>query len=250
LIGHGASERRWLKITAVEHLARWIEAFSFIFLLGGLLGIYIEFKTPGFGLPGILGGILIAIWFWGHNVAGLAGMGEVLLFMVGVILLAVEIFVLPGFGIIGIAGALCMVAALFMAMVGRFPGGATLPPIPDMKWAAINLLGSLVSVFVIGFLLSKFLPKTPLYGYLVLGTEEKTDKGFESAKSESDVLGRKGVLVTDLRPAGVATIGTRRVDVVSRGEYVAKGTPVVVAEVHGGRIVVEPVSDGSSGVKA
>jgi membrane-bound serine protease (ClpP class) len=249
LIGRGGSERRLFKITGAERLARWIEAFSFIFLLGGVLGIYIEFKTPGFGLPGILGGILIAIWFWGHHVAGLAGMGEVLLFMVGVILLAVEIFIFPTLGIIGIAGAICMVVALFMAMVGRFPGGPVLPPFPDMKWAAINLLSSIVSVFVIGFLLSKFLPKTPLYGYLVLGTEEKSDKGFESAKNESSLLGRRGVLVTDLRPAGVATIGDRRVDVVGRGEYVGKGTTVVVAEVHGSRIVVEPVSDGLSGSK-
>ena len=238
-IGHGGSERRVFQTTPAERLARWIEAFSFVFLLGGILGIYIEFKTPGFGLPGILGGILLAIWFWGHHVAGLAGMGEILLFLVGVILLVVEIFVLPGFGFVGIAGALCMVAALFMAMVERFPGGPALPPMPDMQGAAINLIVALAMVVFIGYLLSKFLPKTPLYGYLVLGTEEKADKGFESAKSESDLLGRKGLLVTDLRPAGVATIGDRRVDVVSRGEYVAKGTAVVVAEVHGNRIVVE-----------
>ena len=249
LIGHGNCERREFKITAAEHLARWIEAFSFIFLLGGILGIYIEFKSPGFWLPGILGGILIAVWFWGHHVAGLAGMGHVLLFLVGVSLLAAEIFVFPSFGIIGIAGTLCMVVALFMAMVGHLPGGPVLPPFPDMKWAAINLLGSLVSVFVIGVLLSKFLPKTPLYGYLVLGTEEKSDKGFESAKSESGLLGQRGVLVTDLRPAGVATIGDRRVDVVRHGEYVSKGTTVVVAEVHGGRIVVTQVADDSSGNK-
>jgi membrane-bound serine protease (ClpP class) len=166
-------------------------------------------------------------------------MGEVLLFVVGVILLVVEIFVLPGFGIIGVAGALCMIAALFMAMVERFPGGPSLPPMPDMQWAAINLIVAVLSVFVIGFMLAKFLPKTSLYGYLVLGTEEKSDKGFESTKSEPSLVGRKGVLVTDLRPAGVAMIDERRIDVVSRGEYVSKGTAVVVAEVRGVRIVVE-----------
>lgn len=250
LIGHGASEKRTFQITGAEQLARWIEAFSFIFLLGGILGIYIEFKTPGFGLPGILGGILLAIWFWGHHVAGLAGMGEILLFIVGVILLAVEIFVLPGFGVIGIAGALCMVAALFLAMVERFPGGPALPPMPDMKWAAANLIGTLFAVFVLGYLILKFLPKTPLYNYLVLTAEEKSDEGFESAKNEKDLVGRKGVLVTDLRPAGVVMIGSRRVDVVSHGEYVTKGATVVVTEVHGNRIVVEPVPDNSKGVKA
>jgi membrane-bound serine protease (ClpP class) len=170
--------------------------------------------------------------------------------MVGVILLAVEIFVLPGFGFVGIAGALCMVAALFMAMVERFPGGPSLPPMPDMQWAAINLIVTLISVFFIGFLLSKFLPKTPLYGYLVLGTEEKTDKGFESTRDEPALVGRKGVLITDLRPAGVAMIADRRVDVVSRGEYVSKGSAVVVVEAHGSRIVVETVPAGSTGGKA
>lgn len=249
-IGHANSERRVFQITPAERLARWIEAFSFIFLLGGILGIYIEFKTPGFGLPGILGGILLAIWFWGHHVAGLAGMGEILLFILGVILLVVEIFVLPGFGIIGIAGALCMVAALFMAMVERFPGGPALPPVADLEAAAINLIVALLCVVFLGYLLSKFLPKTPLYGYLVLGTEEKADKGFESAKSEPDLVGRRGVLVTDLRPAGVAVIGDRRIDVVSRGEYVAKGSAVVVAEVHGNRIVVDQAPGGSPGAGA
>lgn len=247
LIGHGGSERRQFKITAAEQMARWIEAFSFIFLLGGLLGIYIEFKTPGFGLPGILGGILLAIWFWGYHVAGMAGMGEILLFLVGVLLLGIEIFVLPGFGVVGVAGALCIVASLFLAMVQHFPGAPTLPPLPDMKWAVINLVGALVALVVFGYSFSKYLPKTRLYGYLVLGAEEKSDKGFEPSRDASDLLGRQGVLVTDLRPAGVALIGDRRVDVVSRGDYVAKGTNVTVAEVRGSRIVVEPASGDSSG---
>ena len=83
----------------------------------GLLLLYIEFKTPGVILPGVVGAIVLVIWFWGHNIAGLAGMGDILLFIAGVALIGIEVFVFPGVGVIGVLGLFCMVAALLMAMM-------------------------------------------------------------------------------------------------------------------------------------
>ncbi|MDV7399292.1 hypothetical protein RZS08_48220, partial [Arthrospira platensis SPKY1] len=75
-IGLDEAEVRTLEVTWAERVARFIAALAPLFLLGGLLGIYIEVRTPGFGVPGLLGIVSLAIFFWGHHIAGLAGMEE------------------------------------------------------------------------------------------------------------------------------------------------------------------------------
>jgi membrane-bound serine protease (ClpP class) len=243
-LGLGTRRRQMFEVTAAERIARYIEMLSFLFLLGGILGLYIEFKTPGFGLPGIAGIVLLAIWFWGHNIAGLAGWGEVLLFALGLALLIAEIFFFPGFGSIGAAGLICMVAAIFMAMVERYPGGPFIPPMPDVRHAAITLGFTLMAAVAVGYALAKVLPSTPVYSQLVLGTQEKREKGFEPSSSGlASLAGARGIAITDLRPSGVAEFGDRRMDVISTGGYIDKGSTVRVADVKGNRVMVERDAD-------
>ncbi len=239
------------KVPASVAFARLLQQqFVSIIILGlGLLLIYIEFKIPGFGAPGVTGICLLALWFWAHHVVGLAGLTELLLLTLGVILLLLEIFVIPGFGIAGVAGIICICGALLMAMVDLFP--ATPPDVPrfvPLGWSiigdalihAVTTVGTaIVLSFVLMALVARYLPGTRVFRHIMLTTSLDGDKGCRASSPTSDIVGAKGTAASELRPAGIALIDGKRVNVVARGAFVAKGTAIVVAETHGNRIVVE-----------
>jgi membrane-bound serine protease (ClpP class) len=242
-IGRSDTELVFIRITPTERIARLIEGFpmSGILLAIGLLGLYIEFKTPGFGVPGITGIICLAIWFWGHHIAGLAGTAELLVFSAGVILLLIEIFLIPGFGVTGVLGMTLMVVSLLMAMVEHYPGTPIYaPPLEQVRESMITLGFSLILTFAAGAVLTRFLPETNVFRRLALVTSMTSDEGYTAAAPGDDMVGLKGVAATPLRPAGLADFGNRRLNVVARGEFVEKDVPIFIAEAHGNRIVVEP----------
>jgi membrane-bound serine protease (ClpP class) len=230
-----------LEVSSMERVARWIEALSVLFLAGGLLGLYIEFKTPGFGLPGILGIVLLAIWFWGHRVAGLAGLGELMLFATGIALLGIEIFLIPGFGFVGLAGIVCVSVAIVMAMVQHYPGGRWLPHAWQVETAVRTFGLTLIFTLAGAALLARLLPGVPMFRRVINAAAEGRNEGYRAPDFDAVLVGREGVALTPLRPAGIGRIGGQRLDVVARGAFVEQGEPIVVAELHGNRIVVDAV---------
>jgi len=223
-----------------EKMARVITGIAPILLVIGVLGIYVEIRTPGFGLPGIGGALCLLIYFWGHHVAGLAGNEEILIFLIGVALLLVELFVIPGFGIVGFTGIMLMLVGLFLAMVDYFPGMPVLPHLPGLRRAFMNLLyaiaGSSVGILVIG----RFLPQTSLFRRLVLEEVQGQAVPRESTPQEQDRIGETGVALTALHPSGIARLGDERRDVLSRSGFIQAGTRVRIVRVEGSRITVEP----------
>ena len=242
VIGRGGTEVVTLEVTWSEKTARWIETLRALFLIGGLLGIYIEFKTPGLGLPGLLGVLLLAVFFWGHNVAGLAGVPEMLLLVVGIVLLVLEIFVIPGFGLAGISGILLIFISLALAMVEHYPGtpGIPVPPMPQVDGMMMTLGWSVLLTFVFAIALAKLLPHTSVFDRLAVAATVEGKVELRSADAGELGIGRRGVAITDLRPAGKAEFGEKRLDVVTEGDFVAEGQPVLISKVHGNRIVVDP----------
>lgn len=238
---------RNLEVTSAERVARFIAALAPLFLIGGLLGIYIEIKTPGFGLPGILGILSLAIFFWGHHIAGLAGMEEVLIFAVGVLLLAAELFLIPGFGAVGIAGIALILWALLGAMIQRYPGAPWLPAWDQVQAPLLKLSIALIGSAAIAALIARLLPSSPLFGRLVLSAATRRSEGFASAADTPSLVGQAGTAVTPLRPAGTALFGERRIDVVTSGEYIDAGSGVRVVECHGHRVVVEADAKNTPG---
>ncbi len=228
-----------LTITASERFARVIEAFSFLFLALGLLGLYIEIRTPGFGFPGMLGVLLLAIWFWGHHIAGLTGVLELTLFLSGFALLLVEIFVTPGFGAFGLTGIILMAGAIVLSMVDLLPGGPILPRELDLIYPLRMLTLTILFLGVGVYLVTVFLPGIPLFRRLIL--EQATDKasGFQASDDTSSLIGQQGVTLNALRPAGSAIVQDRRLDVVTQGEFIEAGAAIEVVETHGNRIVVK-----------
>ncbi len=239
---------RTVRASAAEQIARYIEQFAFIFLAGGLLGIYIEFKTPGFGLPGILGGILLAIFFWGHRIAGLSGDIELVLFAIGLLLLLLELLVIPGFGIAGVSGIVLILAAVFFSMVRHAPAAPTfrLPAI-QMQQAANQLGLALAMALGMGMVAARFLPRTRSFQHLVLsaaltgggGDAPTPGSGNSNASATTPAVGTTGTALTPLHPAGFASVANHRLNVVARGDFIETGEPLIIAEIHGNRIVVD-----------
>jgi len=167
-------------------------------------------------------------------------MEDLLLFGVGVTLLAIEIFVIPGFGIAGIGGLLLIAISLINAMVEHVPGkwspvsfSSETFSIPLLK-VSLSFLGALALVLVAG----KFLPKTKVFQSLTLGSV------VPDAAEDETLMGLEGVAHSDLRPGGTAYIDNRKIDVVTLGNYIRRDTAVRIVEVHGNRIVVEDISHG------
>jgi membrane-bound serine protease (ClpP class) len=229
---------RRLEVTSAERLARFIAALAPLLLIAGALGLFIEFRTPGFGLPGILGLVCLAAFFWGHHIAGLAGWEELLLFAIGLGLLLVEAFLIPGFGVIGFLGLVLMGGGLLLSMVHHPPAGPWWPSFDSLAPALRNLTLSIVGVAIGGAALGRVLPRTALTRRLALAAATSRAKGYTAAPDRPDLVGREAETVTALRPAGVARLDGRRLDVVAEGEFVEAGRRVRVTRVEGSRVFV------------
>jgi membrane-bound serine protease (ClpP class) len=231
-----------MEVTPAERIARVIAALAPILMMVGLGGIYLEIKTPGFGLPGIAGAAALALFFFGHHIAGLAGMEDIVLFIIGFALLFTEVFITPGFGLLGIGGIVLVFVSLLNAMTWQIPGellpalsgsGATLER--ALGKLALGLAGTVVAAVYIG----KKLPTSRAARPLVLSQSTGKTDGFTAARDQSGLLNREGVTEMNLHPAGRAVIDGDRVNVITHGEFIEKGARIRVIEAHGSRILVE-----------
>jgi membrane-bound serine protease (ClpP class) len=170
-----------------------------------------------------------------------------MLFLLGLTLIGVEVFFLPGHGVMLAVGSLCAGAAIVMALVeldlpldvafdlGYFQAAATR--------AGIHIAILLVVVVAATATLFKYFPETRLGQRVILGSETAAAAGYVSqAERPVELVGKHGVAVGTLRPAGIAEIDGLRVDVVSVGEFIKPGTAVEVVRVDGNRVVVKRVS--------
>ena len=234
-LGFAGAEVRRVAPNWAENLVRFLThpVVSSLLITIGMLGIILELRTPGIGLPGGLGILSLVLFFWGHWLVQLVGWEELLLVGAGVVLLFVEIFVIPGFGVTGFLGIASILAGLSLSLVGT---GATSAFI--LK-AVGRVIFSLLIALVGSLVMLRFLPRSPFGRRLVLETGLPVGEGYGSAP-ERDVnwLGKTGAAVSPLRPAGIAEIEGERVDVVSDGEFIESGAPIVVTRVDGNRVVV------------
>lgn len=230
----GAEVRRASE-TWAETVVRFLThpVISSLLMTIGILGIIVELRTPGFGVPGVLGIASLALFFWGHWLVRLTGWEELLLVVAGIVLLAIELFVTPGFGVTGILGLIALLGGLGLSVVGT---GATW----EVVLTAVGRVAlSLLLAIAVSLALLRFLPRLPFGRRLVLETELTAGEGFFSAPAMDRAwLGKRGTAASTLRPAGIADVEGERVDVVSDGEFIEAGEPITVVRVEGNRIVV------------
>jgi len=202
-----------------------------------MLGIIIEIRTPGFGIPGALGIASLALFFWGHWLVQLVGWEELLLAGAGVILLALELLVIPGFGFAGVLGIVAILASLVLSLLG--PGDTA----TVILLAAGRVVFALLFALVASLVLLRYLPRLPFGRRLILERGLASAQGYASAPaSDARWLGKRGRASSPLRPAGIAEIEGERVDVVSDGELIDPGELIEVTRVDGNRIVVRRVA--------
>jgi membrane-bound serine protease (ClpP class) len=226
---------RLARQTWAESLVRFLThpIVSSLLMTLGLLGLIVEIRTPGFAVPGSIGLISLGLFFWGHWLVRLAGWEELLLVTLGVLLLALEVFVIPGFTVAGAVGIVAIVAGLGMTLVGA---GATAAAISS---ALARVVLSVLLAIAGALALLRVLPHLPFGRRLVLATDMQANLGYVSApESDRGWLGRTGIALSPLRPAGIAEIDGTRVDVVSDGGFIAAGAPIEVTRTDGNRIVV------------
>jgi len=229
----------------------WAETFvrfltnpvvSSLLMTIGMLGLLVEIRTPGFALPGAIGLLSLALFFWGHWIVQLAGWEELLLVATGVILLGLELLVIPGFGVAGVGGIIALAAGLGMTLVGA--GATTSVIIGAFGRVAISILLALAG----GLALLRMLPRLPFGRRLVLDAQMGAEQGYTSPpESDRLQLGRTGTALSPLRPAGVAEIEGSRVDVVSDGGFIEAGAAIEVTRVDGNRVVVRERSRTRNG---
>lgn len=234
-LGLAGVELRTAEESWAETLVRFLTnpILSSMLITVGLLGVITEIRTPGFGWPGAIGLTSLGLFFWGHWLVELAGYEELLLFGLGVLLLAAEIFVFPGFGVVGALGVLSLLAGLTFSLLG--PGSTT----GVVVGVLTRLMTSLLVAVLAAIAMLRLLPRTPLGRKLVLETGMSADAGYVSPPADEISLpGQTGVASSPLHPAGLALIAGRRIDVISEGDYVDAGEPIVVVRVDGNRVVV------------
>jgi membrane-bound serine protease (ClpP class) len=228
-----------------ERLAFWITALAPLLLLVGIICAYIEFKMPGVSAPGIIAVICFALFFAGHYLAGLAGWEVAALFVVGLILVVVEVLF---FGhstiIIGVVGVFLMLGAILWAMIDRYPGETFFPTGEMLATPLRNLTITLLAAVGLILLLARWLPKTSLYRRFALMTMIPSGPSLAGAPREFatalDVTpGMQGTAQTSLRPSGKARFADHVVDVVTEGEFIAADTPIIVSQKDGMRVVVK-----------
>jgi membrane-bound serine protease (ClpP class) len=230
-----------------ERLASWITALAPLLLLLGIICAYLEFKIPGVSLPGIIAAICFALFFAGHYLAGLAGWEVVALFVLGVILVLIEVLFFAHSTIVfGVVGVFLMLGALLWAMVDRYPGETFFPTGDQIAVPLRNLFLTLIGAAVVITILARYLPKTNLYRRFALMTTNPPGPSLAGVPREFatalDVTpGMQGTAQTTLRPSGKGRFADHVVDVVTEGEFIAAETPITVTQKDGMRVVVKQV---------
>jgi membrane-bound serine protease (ClpP class) len=250
LHGPGGHSVTRLEITWSERLAQYITAATPVLLGLGLLALFIEFKTPGFGIFGVTGLCMLGMVFFGHYVAGLSGYEPALVFLLGVLLVAIELFFFPGTLVAAISGVVLMLGSLVWAMIDHWPGepvkfegGMLLRPLANV----LTGVGLAVAAFL---MLLRFLPKGGPWGRLVLdaavggepGPVHALNAAAADAPSGEALVGRSGVAVTALFPSGQVEIGGRRYEAKLGMGFADAGTSVRVTGVSEFCLTVEVMS--------
>jgi len=230
LFGYAGARLERLEPNLTERVGTWLAnpIIVAVLLVLGIGGLLLEFFSPGFGIPGGIGLLALALLALTAVVATPATGFDLALILVGVVLLAVEALVIPGFGVAGVLGIGVLAYAIFRVF--------------QESW--LTVLGT--STVLAGLMLAGllwFLPYSRLAGRLRLATRigRSPDDPVATpgrAGERVDLEGAVGTALTDLRPAGLARFGDERVDVVTLGDFIVAGTAVRVARVEGNRVTV------------
>ena len=227
---------------------------GFLLITIGIIFIYLELHMPS-GLFSIGAVTSFSLFFWSRFLGGTAGGLELTLFILGLVLLGLEIFVIPGFGVFGVSGILMTMVSLVMAS-NTFSGMSATESFEQSMGSLGSLAAALMVVIAVAAVLNRFLPSIPFVNRLILtppGYAANASEGLHlkpSLLTRAPVIGpitvgMIGTSASSLRPTGKAMFGDKYVDVVSDGAYIDHGTKIEVIRLAGNRIIVRSANEAT-----
>jgi membrane-bound serine protease (ClpP class) len=220
---------------------------SWILLFVGLFMLVLELKLPGIGLPAITSALAFLLFFWSHYLSGTADQLEIILFLVGLVCLALELFVFPGFGVFGMSGILLILTSIVMAS-HTFVWPTQEYEYRELGYTLLQVTVAMAAVAGGAVILARYFPSLPLFNRLVLKPEPWTGTGLEDGLAKPPIeaydslaflVGETGRTTTVLRPTGKARFGDLLVDVTADGFFIEPDSLVEVVEVQGARVIVK-----------
>lgn len=206
-------------------------------------GIYFEMQSPGIGFPSIVAIGAAILYFAPLYLEGLAAHWEIALFILGIILIIIELFAFPGFGVCGISGIVLAITGLTLAMVGNLGTEGTMPAVSldDVaKSFLLVILSATISAAGCIWISSKFYTASLFGNRLSLTATQKTDEGFIAVKPDlRQFIGKHGVASTVLRPSGKITIEGQTLDAKSTTGFIDKNTDIEVIDCESGQLYVK-----------
>ena len=250
LHGKGNYSSVRLEVTWSEQLAQYLTALTPLLLAAGMLCLFVEFKTPGFGIFGVSGILLLGVVFFGHNVAGLSGYEPLLFFLLGVTLVAIEVFFFPGTIIPALTGITLMLGSLVWAMLDLWPGEPISFSGDVLLRPLANVIAGVVIAVAIFLAMLKTLPKGGPWGKMILETSVAGEPGpihelnatTSDAPRGNELIGKSGTAATSLFPSGQVEISGRRYEAKLAFGFTEAGTPVRVTGVSEFGLIVESLS--------
>jgi len=229
------------KLTATDKIIGFLTnpMLSGILIMIIIGGIYFELQTPGIGFPLVAAITAAVLYFAPLYIEGLAEHWEILIFVVGLILLGIELFAIPGFGVIGISGIVLIVTGLSLSMIGNV--GLNFEGVSAAHFAKAFSTVTIASFLALvgSFYISDKLFTTSRFGALALDSIQNKSEGFTSANiSLDEMIGKQGIALTILRPSGNIIIDDEMYDAVAQSSYIEKGEKVVVVKHENMQLVV------------
>lgn len=219
-----------------------VQGFLIVLIMGG---IYFELNSPGIGFPIVVAILAAVLYFAPLYLEGLAAHWEILLFIIGVVLLLLEIFVIPGFGIAGITGIAALICSFAFSMVSNDGFDFTLTSRNNLIQSFMLVILSIAAALIVGLIFGKSFIQSRVFRRLVLKDEQKADSGYVSSVMDHSLLHQVGVAQTDLRPSGKVEIGDVWYDAVALNGYIEKGSKVYVVKHESYNLFVKLKSDDS-----
>lgn len=229
------------ELKATDRIIRFLinPMVSSILIMMIVGGIYFELQTPGIGFPIAAAIVGATLYFAPHYLEGLAEHWEIALFIVGVILLAIEIFVIPGFGVSGILGILFIVGSLALAMVRNVGFHFEVPDITKLVYALIYVSFASFAGLIISYYLTKKLFGTTQFGEFSLTAVQKNTDGYSIKDAAyAKLLGSEGTAHTMLRPSGKVKIENHFYDAVAKERFIEKGEKIRVVDYANAQLIV------------
>lgn len=231
------------KLTWIELIIMFLikPAVSGILIMVIIGGIYFELQTPGVGFPLIAAITAALLFFAPHYLGGLAEHWEILIFIVGLILLFVEIFVIPGFGVFGIIGIVFIVSSLVLAMIFNINFNFSFTSSTIVFQKIMLVMVSLTVGFGLSIWLGrKLILANTRFGSIALKTELSKEDGYLSqGEGFFHLVGKEGFAQTILRPSGKIEIDGNQYDAVANYGIIERGTPIKVLKFENSQLIVQ-----------